>query len=136
MTSYDLLLKKARKEMPKIVFEKERFEIPKVKGHLQGNKTVISNFQQIASDLRREPEHLLKYLLRELATPGEIKHSGTIFGRKISATQINEKIKKYTHEFVLCSECGKPDTKIVKEGDFSHIKCQACGAKHRIRSKI
>jgi len=73
---YEQLLKRAREQLPQSVFEKERFEIPKVRGHLEGNKTVISNFQQIANTLRRPTEHLLKYVLRELATPGEISRSG------------------------------------------------------------
>ncbi len=73
---YKKLLEQARKELPKSVFEKERFEIPKVRGHIQGNRTVISNFLQIANSVGREPEHMLKFVLRELAAPGEIKKSG------------------------------------------------------------
>ena len=56
---YEDLLKKARKELPESVFEKERFEIPNVRGHVQGNRTIISNFAQIAATLRRPVEHLL-----------------------------------------------------------------------------
>lgn len=134
---YEKLLKQARKELPDVVFEKERFQIPKVVGHIQGNRTIISNFIQIAGTLGRAPEHMLKYVLRELATPGEIKKSGSvIIGTKISASRINEKIKQYANEFVLCSECGKPDTKIEKEGDLSFLKCTACGARNRIKAKI
>ncbi len=134
---YKELLKKAREKLPKSVFEKERFEIPKIRGHVQGTRTVLSNFLQIADILRRKPEHLLKYILKELATPGEIKKSGSvIIGAKASASRINEKIKQYANEFVLCQECGKPDTKMEKENNFSFLKCQACGARHPIKSKI
>lgn len=127
------MLKKAHKGLPDIVFEKERFEIPKVRGHLQGNKTIISNFGMIASTLRRPPEHLLKYILKALATPGEIKGNLVIFGSKVPASRINDKIKQYAHEFVLCKECGKPDTKITKEGGFTTLRCLACGAKYHIK---
>jgi len=134
---YKKLLKKARDDLPETVFEKERFEMPKVLGHIQGNRTIISNFIQIANSLGREPEHMLKYVLKELATPGEIKKSGSIiFGTKVAASRINEKIRKYVNEFVFCPECGKPDTKIIKEGDFAFIKCAACGAKHHVKIKI
>jgi len=123
--------------LPDSVFEKERFEIPKVRGHVQGNRTVLSNFIQIANALRRPAEHMLKYVLKELATPGEIKKSGSVMmGSKISAARINEKIKKYADEFVLCAECGKPDTKIEKEGGFAYVKCQACGSKYPVKAKI
>jgi translation initiation factor 2 subunit 2 len=134
---YKKLLEKARSELPKSVFEKARFDIPKVRGHIQGNKTIISNFLQIANTLRREPNHMLKFILKELATPGEIKKSGSVMvGTKVPASRINDKIKKYAEEFVLCKECCKPDTKIMKEGQFLFLKCTACGAKYSIKSRI
>ena len=137
MEDYNKLLQNVRKELPEHVFQKARFEVPKTKGHIQGNRTVISNFLQIADALRREPENMLKYVLRELATPGEIKKSGSvIMGTKIPASRINDKIKQYANSYVFCYECGKPDTKIEKEGDFSFLKCTACGARHVIKSKI
>lgn len=134
---YKKLLEKVRKDLPKAVFEKERFEIPKVRGHIQGNRTIVTNFIQIAASLRRDVNHMLKYILKELATPGEIKKSGAvIFGTKVAASRINEKLRQYADEFVFCPECGKPDTKLEKEGDFLYIKCLACGAKHHVKSKI
>ena len=137
MEEYKKLLEKARKELPEHVFQKERFEIPKVVGRVQGNKTIISNFLQIASFLGREYENMLKFVLRELATPGELKKSGSIIiGTKVPASRINETIKKYANSYVFCYECGKPDTKIEKEGNFSFMKCTACGARHVIKSKV
>jgi len=137
MEEYKKLLEGVRKELPERVFQKERFEMPKVRGHIQGNRTVISNFLQIANTLGRDPEHMLKFVLRELATPGEIKKSGSvIIGSKVPASRINEKIKQYTNSYVFCYECGKPDTKIEREGNLSFIKCMACGAKHSIKSKV
>jgi translation initiation factor 2 subunit 2 len=121
-------------EMPESVFESERFEIPKVKGHIQGHKTVISNFYAIADCLGRTPEHLLKYILKELATPGTIQNRTLFLGSKVPASRINEKIRKYASEYVLCPDCGKPDTKIISEGDLSFMKCQACGSKHQVKS--
>ena len=137
MEEYKKLLEGVRKELPKHIFEKERFGIPKVRGHIQGNRTVISNFLQIANMLGRKPESMLKFVLRELATPGEIKKSGSvIIGSKVPASRINEKITQYANSYVFCYECGKPDTKIEKEGNFSFMKCTACGARHSIKSKV
>ena len=134
---YKELLKQAREKLPKSVFEKERFEIPKIRGHIQGNKTILTNFLQVADVLGRKPEHLLKYILKGLATPGDIKKSGSvIIGTKVGAARINEKIRQYANGFVLCSECGKPDTKMEKEDKFTFLKCHACGARHPIKAKI
>ncbi len=133
---YKDLLKKAKQELPDTTKSQERFEVPKVRGHIQGNKTIIRNFNLIASTLRREPQHILKFILKELATPGDIKTKGLILGRKVSASMINQKISKYVKEFVTCKECNKPDTKIVTEGRIDFIKCTACGARHPIKTKI
>lgn len=133
---YDKLLERAKKNLPEKSNFKERFEIPKVKGHIEGNKTIITNFQQIASTLRRDEKHMLKYLLRELAAPGNIDGQRLIIGRKINSAIINEKIEKYANEFVICQECGKPDTQTIKEGQVLMLKCTACGAKHPIKSKV
>ena len=122
--------------MPEAVFQKERFEIPRVMGHIQGNRTVVSNFQQIAAVLRRPPEHLLKHVLKELATPGDIKKRAVLFGTKVPASRINEKIRQYANEFVLCRECGKPDTKLMKEGNVVYLKCLACGTKYPVKTRL
>ena len=133
---YTKALKRARENLPESVFEKERFELPKVRGHIEGNKTVISNFKQIASTLGRPVEHLLKYVLKELATPGDLRQSGLVMGTKVAASRINDKIKQYADEFVFCHECGKPDTQLLKEGELLYLKCQACGAKKPVKAKI
>ena len=136
MEAYDTLLDRAFEKMPEIAGQKERFEMPKVMGHVQGNRTILSNFLQIAQAFNRPPEHMLKYVLKELATPGEIKKTFVLFGTKIPASRINEKIEQYAENYVLCKDCGKPDTKLSKEGDVLFMKCMACGAKHSIKSKI
>ena len=127
------MLIEGKKQIPTDTHKKERFEVPKVKGHIQGNTTVISNFHQIIQDLGRTKEHLLKFLLKELATPGDVTKSALILRRKISASNVNEKIQKYAKIFILCPVCGKPDTRVIKEGGVGFIKCMACGLKNPLR---
>ncbi|MBU2104898.1 MAG: translation initiation factor IF-2 subunit beta, partial [Nanoarchaeota archaeon] len=55
---------------------------------------------------------------------------------KVSSAKINPKIEQYVGEFVLCKECGKPDTELKKEDRLTFIHCLACGAKHSVRGKI
>jgi translation initiation factor 2 subunit 2 len=133
---YQELLRKARKELPKgVVISGERFEVPLVKGHVEGNKTMIANFLQICGILGREPEQLIKYLQRELATPAQIDGQRLIFGRKLNSDFINKKIKQFANDFVLCKECRKPDTKLIKEDRYLFLKCTACGARHSVTAK-
>ena len=133
--NYEQLLKQAKEKLPEVKKTNERFEIPRVTGHIQGNKTVITNFSAICTTLRRDCTQLIKYLQRELATPATQEDQRLVLGRKISSHNINEKIAKYTKEFVLCKECGKPDTKVEKEYRVSYLKCTACGAKHPLKAK-
>ncbi len=134
MDDYEKMLQKAEQELPEKIIASDRFVIEKVVGHIEGNKTVISNLKKIAKDISREPDHLLKYLLRELATPGKFEGERTIFGTKVSATALNKKIKKYVSEYVYCSECGKPDTKLVEEKGIIYLRCLACGSKKPVKN--
>ena len=133
---YQDLLKRARENLPERSEEVQRFEVPKVRGHIQGNRTIISNFHQIAATLGRPVEHLLKYTLKELAAPGDLKSTALIIGTKIPASRINEKVQQYVKELVICAECNRPDTKLVKEEKVLFVKCSVCGAKQPVRIKI
>jgi translation initiation factor 2 subunit 2 len=132
---YEQLLNEAYKQIKPIESHIDRFEVPKVEGHIEGNKTIITNFKQICSYIRRDLNQVLKYLLKELASPGVMKGDRLILTRKISSSIINEKIKLYVQEYVICKECQKPDTEIMKEDRLFFIHCLACGAKKSI-SKI
>jgi len=132
---YDKLLDNAYKNIKKIETT-ERFEIPKARTQIQGNKTMIQNFLQICSAIRRDCQHLAKYLCKELATPVAVEKERAILNRRVSAMHIDGKIEAYVKEFVTCPECGKPDTELIKERGFLFIHCLACGAKHTVRVRI
>jgi translation initiation factor 2 subunit 2 len=121
-------------KLPKTVEKKERFEIPKVICEISGNKTVLKNFSDIIAILRRDSNHLIKFLSKELATSGSIQNGVLIFQGKIPLEILQKKINDYVKEFVYCKECGEPDTKLVKEKRIYFLICEACGAKHPVRS--
>ena len=87
--------------------------------------------------IRRSPEHFQKFLLKELASSGQQEGDRLVLNLKVPSAKINQKIEEYVREFVLCKECGKPDTELIKEPDnrLLFIHCLACGAKHSV-SKI
>jgi len=129
--SYEDLLEQAYLKI-KPVKATERFEIPLVESHIEGIRTIISNFLQISDYLRRNPEHLEKFLQKELAAPSKIEGERLIMVKKIPSKKIDEKIALYVEKYVICKECKKPDTELIKEGIFYFIRCLACGAKHSI----
>ena len=65
MENYEKLLDQAYNELKPLESSGERFEIPRIEGHVEGTKTILTNLQQIASYLRRDQDHLLKFLLKE-----------------------------------------------------------------------
>ena len=133
---YESLLSRGKEQLPEETSSDERFVIPKARGHIQGTKTVINNWMEIAKVLDRPPKHLLKYVQKELATPGEIIKQSVVFGTKLSASKVNEKVEQYADELVFCKECGKPETKLVKEGGIVKLHCQACGARYPAKIRV
>jgi len=109
-----------------------RFEVLKVKGHHEGVRTIISNFTQVATCLRRSPEHLLKFLTKELASSAEMSGDRLILSRKLSSKDVNAKIEKYVCRFVLCPKCKKPDTELDDEGSKLFLRCLACGERYEV----
>lgn len=134
---YEKLLDKALKELPERQENAgDRFEIPKAISRIHGHKTIVDNFSQIATTLRRESKHIMKFLSRELAAPVQIIERKLVLVGKIGSDRINQKIEAYAKEFVLCRECGKPDTELIKKQRFLFVHCLACGAEHSVRAKI
>ena len=130
---YTDMLKRVRENLPESSKNRERFEIPKIQGHIEGNKTILTNFHQICTLFDREPKQVQKHILKELAAPGNLENTRLIIGRKVSSDLVNEKIKKFADSFVICPSCGKPETKILKEQNTFFIRCNACGNKEPVK---
>ena len=70
MEDYEQLIERAYSKIKVVGTGGERFEIPKAKGQIQGDKTAILNAKEMANYLRRPIEHLAKFLMKELASFG------------------------------------------------------------------
>jgi translation initiation factor 2 subunit 2 len=133
MESYENLLEEAYKKVKVVKTGGERFEIPKVEGQIEGKNTIITNITQIAAYLRRPMEPFVKFLLKELAVSGKIEGERLILNTKLNSQKVNDKIQQYAKEFVICPECGKPDTEIKAEKGIKFKHCLACGAKSPVK---
>lgn len=132
---YELLLDRAKKKLPTTLESHDRFQVPEADVMIEGKTTVIRNFGDIVDALRREPNHLLGYLLRELGTAGSMEGRRVVFKGKVAVAQVADRIKNYVDEYVLCSECSRPDTKIVKDGRILILVCETCGAHRPVHVK-
>lgn len=126
---YESLLKRGLAKVPEDLRTGARFKIAKPDVEKAGAKTIISNFLEIAGGLDREPDHLLKFMLKQLATKGGIEGQRLVVLGVFSADAIEKKIELYVKQYVTCPNCGRPDSKIIKERDNSFLRCDACGAK-------
>ncbi|MBS7605545.1 MAG: translation initiation factor IF-2 subunit beta [Candidatus Bathyarchaeia archaeon] len=131
--SYEEMLEEAYKQLPSEVFKRERLEVPKVACIIFGSRTFLENFKDICEILNRDPNHVLRYLLKELATSGSIEGSRAVFHGRFEGEVIDRLIRRYMDEFVNCPICKRPDTKIIKEKRLNFLVCEACGAKSPVR---
>ncbi|OYT34801.1 MAG: translation initiation factor IF-2 subunit beta [Candidatus Aenigmarchaeota archaeon ex4484_52] len=130
---YKTLLKKIENKFPKKTSDKTRFQIPRFISFIEGNKTIIKNIDEVSKTIRREQNHLMKFMANELASQGLKTDTGLKFIGKFSNSMINKKLDKYVSIYVLCPACKKPDTSIIKINHVVFIKCDACGARKPIQ---
>lgn len=122
------LLERALRSLPQKTQKFGRFEPPQLRMHLEGSKTIISNFNEICDKLRREPSYIARFFGKELAVPTEINGSRIIFFSKIPFRLVEEKYNEFIKYYITCPACKRPDTKIKIEKRIELLKCEACGA--------
>jgi translation initiation factor 2 subunit 2 len=123
-------LNRLRESLPETITAQSRFKIPDLEVLYEGKTTVLRNYGDIADAINREPSHLMAYLLREVGTAGNQEGRRALFKGRVPIKQLADRINNYVDAFVLCSECQRPDTKLVKDGRTLILECEACGA-HR-----
>jgi len=131
---YEKLLERGYAQIPSKTASDSRFEMPVMDAILEGNKTIIKNFDFVADRLRRKPRLLMKFLMKELAVPASIAGPRLTLQGKFSQKALNDRLKLFVDMFVLCKECGKPDTNII-EGEHGKkmLVCEACGARAPVK---
>lgn len=133
--SYEDMLNAAYEGMGEPTDSGERFSVPKTRVYLEGKTTVLENFAEIVEKLNREEAHPLKYLSGELGTAGKINGTRAVFNGKFEPEQFASIVEEYVADFVICSECGRPDTKLIKEDRVLMLLCEACGSKRPIKKR-
>ena len=130
---YGDLLKRGCSQIPEVTLKRERLELPMLYVNTVGMRTIISNFKDVAAALDRDPQHILKFLTREMATAATYHEGRAIFQGKFQRDSFGRLLQRYTESFVTCPVCKRPDTRIVKENRLSFLVCNACGAKSSVK---
>ena len=127
---YRALLDRAHQLLPPVRVATERFQIPDPDVMTDGKNTVIRNFKEITDVLRREPEHVMGYLARELGAPRRPRPPEGVLKSRVNREQIAQRLREYSEKYVICSECKRPDTHLSKDGpphapDLRGVRCPA-----------
>ena len=130
--NYRDMLNRAYEQLPEQSLSFERFNIPRAIVHSQGRRSVISNFKEIADELRRSPDHLLNFFKNETATRANFDGTRAIFQGRFNYDTIRNLLEIYTNKYVICPVCNRPDTQLVKERRLLFLQCEACGARSSV----
>jgi len=125
---YESSLDRAMENVPDIGGDDERLSIPDPQAQKDGAFTRFTNLGDIADTLSRETGHLHRFVQRELGTNGKLGDGRSRYNGSFSSQDFSAAIDAYVEEYVRCSECGLPDTRLVREDRTPMLRCDACGA--------
>lgn len=128
-------LERAMSRLPASKGTEDRFVIPPPKIFYEGKTTVLENFTSIADALNRDPDHLMKFILQEMGTAGKIEGQHAVFQGRFTEQSLERHIDSYVQEYVICSECHRPDTQLIRSDRVLMLKCEACGAHRPVRKR-
>lgn len=133
--SYEDLLKRLRDglSISNITGDGERIELPSPIIYWQGRKTIFKNFIEYPKILRRDPDKILMYLAKELATAASMDGERAIFIGRRDKQSFAVLLKRYLTDRVECPTCGRPDTHTDKVKRLLFLVCEACGSRSIIK---
>ncbi|PSP54940.1 translation initiation factor IF-2 subunit beta [Halobacteriales archaeon QS_1_67_19] len=125
---YGSNLDRAMDATPDFEGQETRFNYPDADAQKDGAFTRLTNLGDIADALGRDIEHVHSALQRELGTNGKLAEGRGRYNGSFSGGDFDAALESYVEEFVRCSECGLPDTRLVRENRNLMLRCDACGA--------
>merc|ERR1711865_781551 len=104
--------------------------------HREGSKKVVLiNFPDICNCMNRPADHVLSFMLAELATSGSLDAAQRVTFKGIFKQQhIEVIVRKYLKEYVLCKLCKSPETTLVKDSNtrLYFMTCNVCSASRSV----
>ncbi|MFA1612356.1 translation initiation factor IF-2 subunit beta [Halobellus rubicundus] len=121
-------LDRAIDALPERNEEESRLDVPDPAGETDGAFTRLTNLGEIADALGRDAEHVHRNVQRELGTNGQFNGDRARYNGSFTVADFQAAIDEYVDEYVTCTECGLPDTRLVTEDGVDMLRCEACGA--------
>jgi len=99
----------------------------KVEGRGKMIKTVILNLNEIATEIERPVDYLLKFFGFELGAQVESKNNKFIIGGHREVEELYKVLDTFIEKYILCRKCKNPETDLsCTKGDIM-FTCRACG---------
>jgi len=102
----------------------------------RGKRTAWINFEEICSQMRRNPEHVSAYFLAELGTEGAVNSGQLLLKDKYQYKQIESLIRKYIQDYVCCILCKSSNTTLTKDSNtrLYMMRCENCQSSRSVTS--
>uniref|UniRef100_A0ACD5WSK2 Uncharacterized protein n=1 Tax=Avena sativa TaxID=4498 RepID=A0ACD5WSK2_AVESA len=96
-------------------------------------KTVFANFMDSCQKIRRDPRHVMDYLLSELATSGSLDGQQRLVVKgRFAPRNFEQLLRRYIYEYVICNGCKGTDTTLSRENRLLFLRCEQCGSSRSV----
>ncbi|KAJ0805606.1 putative translation initiation factor IF2/IF5 [Helianthus annuus] len=98
-------------------------------------KTVFVNLVDICKMMRRQPEHVITFLLAELGTSGSLDGQQRLVVKgRFAPKSFQGILRRYMNDYVICNSCKGRDTRIEKdkENRLTFLNCDECGSQRSV----
>ncbi|ETS61595.1 hypothetical protein PaG_04078 [Moesziomyces aphidis] len=123
-----------RAQNPALSGDKKKFTmVPPQVARDGSKKTVFANVVDICKRMHRQPEHVIQFLFAELGTIGSVDGAQRLVIRgRFQPKQIENVLRRYITEYVICKTCKRPETKLTKENRIFFVTCEKCGSQRSV----
>ncbi|GAB4833141.1 hypothetical protein Ancab_031386 [Ancistrocladus abbreviatus] len=99
----------------------------------EGTRTVFVNFMDLCKTMHRQPEDVMAFILSMVGTHGSLdRQLRLVVKGRFTPNNVEEILRKYINEYVVCGICRSPDTNISKQSSFFVLSCEQCGSERSV----
>jgi translation initiation factor 5 len=108
----------------------------KIEGRGNGIKTIILNLMDVADDLKRNPEEILKFLGHQKGSNTSKIDEKFIINGSFETDDLQLEIYNYINNYVMCNQCKLPETIYTRQKKKIFKKCNACSNETELVDKL
>ena len=112
-----------------------RYKMPTVNIVNQKTKSIITNINEIAQSIERNPNMIVDFLKKKFSTSMNYnKNDNTVEFKGAEIDLIQDAIYEFIEYYVLCPTCRNPETVLSNKKTGINIKCNACSHNDKLKT--